>query len=161
VPELPQDEAKLGELTLPQVLARHREDKSCAACHQRFDSIGLAFEGYGPIGERRSLDLGGRPVQNQAAFPGGSEGQGLEGLHRYLRDHRQQDFLDQFCRKLFAYALGRSLLLSDNQAIAEMKTKLAADGYAIGSLFESIVTSRQFLHKRGNEASDDAVGNAP
>src|SRR5262249_4635043 len=44
VPELPKDEAKLGELTLPQVLARHRDDPSCAACHRRFDSIGLAFE---------------------------------------------------------------------------------------------------------------------
>src|SRR5471030_3269974 len=32
VAELPMDEAKLGELTLPQLLARHRADKSCAGC---------------------------------------------------------------------------------------------------------------------------------
>src|SRR4051812_4305154 len=30
VPELPKDEAKLGNLTLPQLLARHRADESCA-----------------------------------------------------------------------------------------------------------------------------------
>src|SRR5207253_8730251 len=35
VPELPKDEANLGDLTLPQVLARHRADQSCAACHRR------------------------------------------------------------------------------------------------------------------------------
>src|SRR5207253_4634776 len=46
VPELPQDEAKLGDLTLPQLLARHRADKSCAACHRRFDAIGLVFENF-------------------------------------------------------------------------------------------------------------------
>ena len=74
VPELPKDEAKPGELTLPQLLARHRDDKNCAGCHQRFDSIGLVFEGYGPIGERRDRDLGGRPVDAKATFPDGSEG---------------------------------------------------------------------------------------
>ena len=30
VPELPRDEAKLGELTLPQLLAWHREARECA-----------------------------------------------------------------------------------------------------------------------------------
>ena len=38
-------EANLGEVTLPQVLARHRDNKSCAGCHRRFDAIGLVFEG--------------------------------------------------------------------------------------------------------------------
>src|SRR5206468_2933945 len=44
VPELPADEAKLGDLTLREVLARHRADKACGGCHDRFDGIGLAFE---------------------------------------------------------------------------------------------------------------------
>src|SRR5919109_1401282 len=89
VPELPKDEAKLGEQTLPQLLARHRAHRACAGCHQRFDSLGLAFEGFGPIGERRTLDLGGRPVETHAVYPGGSEGDGLDGLKSYLRNHRQ------------------------------------------------------------------------
>ena len=82
VPELPKDEAKLGELTLPQVLARHRADKNCAACHRRFDSVGLVFEGFGPIGERRAKDLGGRPVQTATTFPDGKDRDGIEGLQR-------------------------------------------------------------------------------
>src|SRR6185436_19743241 len=44
VPELPRDERKLGDLTLPALLARHRQDTHCAACHARFDGYGLAFE---------------------------------------------------------------------------------------------------------------------
>jgi hypothetical protein len=149
VPELPQDEAQLGELTLPQVLARHRADKNCAACHDRFDALGLAFEGFGPIGERRTLDLGGRPVQTAATFPGGSEGEGLVGLKRYLKDKRQSEFVDNLCRKLLAYGLGRGMLLSDKKQVEQMQTKLAADGYAISSLVESIVMSPQFLNRRG------------
>src|ERR687886_1947143 len=53
VPELPGDEAKLGDLTLREVLAQHRADASCARCHERFDGIGVVFEGFGPVGERR------------------------------------------------------------------------------------------------------------
>ena len=151
VPELPKDEAKPGDLTLPQLLARHRDNKSCAGCHQRFDSVGLVFEGYGPIGERRDRDLGGRPVDAKATFPDGSEGTGLDGLRRYLAEQRQDDFVENLCRKLLAYALGRSLLLSDEATIKTMRQRLAADGYRFDSLVESIVTSPQFLNKRGKD----------
>jgi hypothetical protein len=148
VPELPNDEGKLGDLTLREVLARHREDKSCAGCHARFDGLGLVFEGYGPIGERRDRDLGGRPVDVGATFPGGGEGSGLEGLRRYLNDSRRQEFIDNLCRKMLAYALGRTLLLSDDVTIDNMRAKLAANGYRFNSAVETIVTSPQFLTRR-------------
>lgn len=155
VPELPKDEAQLGELTLPQVLARHREHKACAGCHDRFDSVGLAFEGYGPIGERRERDLGGRPIESHALFPGGSQGDGLDGLRRYLRERRQDDFVDNLCRKLLAYSLGRGLLLSDEPLIGELRARLAADGYRLGGLVERIVASPQFLNQRGSSEAND------
>jgi hypothetical protein len=154
VPELPKDESK-GDQSLPQLLAKHREHKACAVCHQRFDSLGLAFEAYGPIGERRTLDLGGRPVQTKATFPDGSEGTGVDGLRRYLAEERQKEFIDNLCRKLFAYALGRSLALSDKTTIDKMQARLAKDGYRFGSLVESIVTSPQFLNKRGRDDPRD------
>ncbi len=151
VPELPKDEATLGELTLPQLLARHREHKSCAGCHQRFDAIGLAFEGFGPIGERRELDLGGHPIANKANFPDGSAGTGPEGLRRYLHERRESEFVDNLCRKLLSFALGRSLLPSDKALLENMKQRLSEHEYRFGSLVETIVTSKQFLNKRGNE----------
>ena len=91
------------------------------------------------------------PSKPHATFPDGKDRNGLEGLREYLRDKRQDDFVDNLCRKLFSYALGRSLLLSDQKALDEMRTKLAADGYAFGSLVEAIVTSPQFLNKRGRD----------
>jgi hypothetical protein len=148
VPELPSDESQLGDLTLRQVLDRHREDKSCAGCHARFDGIGLVFEGYGPIGERRTRDLGGRSVDTHAIFPGGSEGTGLEGLRSYLNEYRQAEFLDNLCRKMLSYALGRTLLLSDDVTLDNMRAKLAANGNRFSSLVETIVTSPQFLTRR-------------
>ena len=95
---------------------------------------GLAFEGYGPIGERRSKDLAGRPVDTQAVFPGGSQGAGFEGVQAYIREHRQKDFLDNLSRKLLAYALGRSLLLSDEPAIERMQTQAGREWLPLQSL---------------------------
>ncbi len=147
VPELPNDEAKLGDLTLPQILARHRADKSCAACHRRFDSVGLVFENFGPVGELRTKDLSGHAVQTVATFPDGKEREGVEGLRAYMRYKRQNDFIDNVCKKLLSYALSRSLIPSDKPALDAMRSKLATDNYAFGSLVETIVTSPQFLNK--------------
>lgn len=151
VPELPADEAQLGELSLRDMLALHREHKSCASCHERFDSLGLVFEGFGPVGERRAEDLGGRPVENDAVFPGGSQGAGLDGLRKYLQEHRQEEFVDSLCSKMLSYALGRTLLLSDDDTVEDLHLKLAANGYRFHTLLEGIVTSPQFLTKRGRD----------
>jgi hypothetical protein len=147
VPELPRDEAKL-DLPLRDLLARHRDDKSCASCHARFDSLGLVFEGYGPVGDRRTHDLSARPVDASATFPGGSSGSGVDGLRAYIRERRQDDFVNNLSRKLLAYALGRSLQLSDETTIDAMRERLVKDEYRFDSLIESIVTSSQFRHKR-------------
>ncbi len=60
------------------MLARHRANPFCAACHQRFDSFGLAYEGYGPIGDVRTKDLAGRPVDTAVTYPGGINGVALK-----------------------------------------------------------------------------------
>ena len=139
VPELPKDEAQSGELTLAEHLAVHRNHSACAGCHQRFDSIGLVFESFGPIGERRSLDLGGRPVQTTAMLPDGAIGNSVGDLQRYLMDHRRDDFIENVVRRMFVYALGRGLLLSDTQAIESARTQLAENDYHLGTLVETIV----------------------
>ena len=150
VPELPADEAKM-DLPLRQMLERHRADPSCAACHARFDSFGLAFETFDPVGRPRTSDLGGRAVDARATFPGGVEGEGLAGVRQYIRDHREQDFVRGFVSKLLAYALGRSLAISDDPLIRDVGSKLASSGSRFETIIESIVTSRQFLNKRGRE----------
>lgn len=150
VPELPRDESK-SDLPVRDMLAKHRENAACASCHARFDSFGLAFEGYGPVGERRTKDLAGRSVDVQATFPGGSQGAGLDGLQNYIRARREEDFLNNLCEKSLVYALGRSLMLSDEPLLEAMRAKLASGGYKMSALIETIVTSPQFLNTRSKE----------
>jgi len=154
VPELPSDEAKM-DLPLREMLAKHRSNPACSSCHARFDSFGLTFEGYGPVGETRAKDLAGHTVDVQATFPGGSQGAGLAGLQAYIRANREQDFLDNLSRKILVYGLGRTLLLSDEPLIQRMNSKLAAGGYRFSALVETIVTSPQFLKKRTSVQKGD------
>jgi len=126
----------------------------CAACHSHFDSFGLAFEGYGPVGGARTKDLGGRAVDTAVDYPGGGHGVGIEGLESFIRTHRQQEFVNNLSRKLLAYALNRSLQLSDESIVKRMETQLAAKQYRFNSLVESIVTSPVFLNKRIADARE-------
>jgi hypothetical protein len=147
VPELPSDESK-SDLPVRDMLARHRANPFCAACHQRFDSFGLAYEGYGPIGDVRTKDLAGRPVDTAVTYPGGINGVGFDGLRDFIRDHRQPEFLNNLCRKLLTYALDRSLQLSDEGLVDTMQTNLTAQGDHFDALVETIVLSPQFRNKR-------------
>jgi hypothetical protein len=147
VPELPSDESK-SDLPVRDMLARHRAVPFCASCHQRFDSFGLAYEGYGPIGDVRTKDLAGRPVDTAVTYPGGVNGVGFEGLRDFIRDHRQDQFINNICRKLLSYSLNRTLQLSDEALVDTMQTNLAKQGYGFDSLVETIVMSPQFRNKR-------------
>jgi hypothetical protein len=155
VPELPADESKM-DLPLRDMLAQHRANPVCAACHAKFDSVGLAFEGYGPVGEARTKDLAGRPVDANAVFPGGGSGAGMEAVIAYIREHRQPEFVDNLSRKLLAYALNRSLQLSDESVIESMESKLAAKEYRFDWLVETIVTSPEFRNRRVSDSRDIA-----
>jgi hypothetical protein len=152
VPELPRDESK-SDLPVRDLLAKHREIAVCASCHARFDSFGLAFEGYGPVGERRTKDLAGRAVDVRASFPGGEQGTGIEGLKTYIRAHREKDFLNNLGEKMLVYALGRSSLVSDEPLLDAMQSKLQSSGYKMSALIETIVASPQFLNRRASEPS--------
>jgi mono/diheme cytochrome c family protein len=151
VPELPKAEADFDDLTLSQLLAKHRDHTACAGCHQKFDSFGLVFEGYGPVGEKREIDLGGHPVQTHATFPDGSAGDGLESLRTYLNSNSRDEFIDTLVRQTFAYGLGRSLQLSDTAAIESTKEKLREQNYQLSTLLEAVATSPQFVNKRVDE----------
>ena len=147
VPQLPKDETAM-DLPLRNVLEQHRKNPLCATCHARFDSFGLAFEDYGPTGEKRAVDLAGRTVEIDAVFPNGTRGSGSAGVQEFIRQYRQKDFVENVSRKLLAYALGRSLLLSDDKTVNRMTAQANSEGFRFNALVLQIVTSPQFLNRR-------------
>ncbi|MEX2186560.1 MAG: DUF1592 domain-containing protein [Pirellulales bacterium] len=154
VPPLP-DEAASAELTVRQLVERHVSDPKCAVCHRRFDHYGFALENFDAIGRWRDKDLGKRAIDAHATTQDGFEMNGVAGLREYLLTKRRDDFVRQFCRKLLGYALGRSVQLSDEPLLGEMRTALGANEYDVGLAVEMIVLSRQFREIRGRDAAGD------
>ena len=151
VPELPPDETETEGLTLRQLVALHTSEPGCASCHRRIDPFGFALEGFDAIGRRRDRDMAGRPLDTRTTLPDGSEVEGLAGLRDYLLEHRREEVLRQFCRKLLGYAIGRELKLSDQPLVNEMLERLADNDYRFSVAVETVVRSRQFREIRGRD----------
>ncbi len=159
VPELPDSEHDTGDLTLREVLARHREHPSCSACHNRFDAAGLLLEGFDPIGRPRQFDLAGREVSAAATMPEGSEAQGWVGLRDYILATRMDDFRRNFCENLVAYGLGRTLIVSDDLLVEEMFQTLKKNDDRIRPVLQHLIKSPQFLSKRGSPKASQPLAN--
>ncbi len=152
VPELPGNE-KNAPRTIREMMAEHTANPRCAMCHVHFDSLGMAMEGFDPIGRRRTKDLAGRVVDDAVEFPGGESASGIPGLIQYIEKNRKQDFVRTLCRKFLGYALGRSVMLSDSLLLEQMEDSLRKNDYRFSVLFETVVTSLQFRNQRGRDFS--------
>jgi hypothetical protein len=149
VPALPKSE-KESTKTIREVLAQHTTHQQCAMCHVHFDGLGLTLEGFDAIGRARTRDVAGRAIQVVGTVPGGKTAEGVAGLIDYVEGHRLQDFHRNLCRKFLGYALGRSVLLSDQPLLQEMEEKLQAE-QSFSALFETVVLSPQFRRQRGRD----------
>ena len=155
-------------MSVRQRLEQHRSVATCASCHAKIDPLGLALENYDAVGAWRERQNGeGRkgtdkdpPINASGVMPDGKEFQDLAGFKRVLIEEKEK-FRKGFTEKLLAYALGRSLQLSDEALVESMEAQLAANDYRFGSLFETIVTSPQFLNRRVLEAHETAPPGQP
>src|SRR5262249_26394042 len=120
VKPLPAKESDTNGKSVRELLQLHTSDLTCARCHIRFDSTGLAMEGFDPIGKSRTRDLAGRTVDNVVLLPSGEKARGVAEFSKYLAANRQHEFARTLCRKFLGYALGRSLELSDLALLEKM-----------------------------------------
>ena len=65
--------------------------------------------------------------------------------------HKQQVILRLFCRRLLGYALGRSVVNSDQPLIDKMMQELDSKGSRTSVAVQTIVDSRQFRMIRGKD----------
>lgn len=156
VPQLPESELDTEGLTMRQITEKHRADPACAKCHDRIDHYGMAMEAFDAIGRRRKADLGGRPIDTSVALPDGTKFADVSGLRDYLLATRRDQFQRQFFRKLIGYALGRSVAVSDDPLIDSLTNQAQKPDFGVVDAIEAIVTSPQFLNRRGLTESVEA-----
>jgi hypothetical protein len=141
---IPADDKQFGGLSLRERLLAHQRNPSCAGCHSRIDPLGFPLERFDPVGRWRHQYADGKPIHDSATLAG-QEVAGIDGLLRYL-DSRQDLVLRNLSNKLLGYALGRTILLSDQPLIDRMTA--ASMNASLADLAVQVATSRQFRFRR-------------
>jgi mono/diheme cytochrome c family protein len=145
----------IDKATVRQRLAIHRENLSCARCHDKIDPLGLAMENYNAAGEWRDREGHGYQgrienddpvIDASAKLPDGTEFVGVEGLQEQLLK-KQDLFLNSLSNQLHTYALGRELGFSDRPAVKASIGHMKANGRSLSSLIQFIITSPAFTTK--------------
>ena len=157
IPPLEQAKVPHEGATLREQLAAHVANPSCAACHNRLDPIGLAFENFDAIGRWR-VEEGGKPIDASGTLPGGERLAGVSDLRAVLMNRGDQ-FIETMSGKVLTYALGRGLEPFDRPAVRAIAARTKAKGGTFSSLIESVALSETFRTCRGraNEPATDEM----
>jgi hypothetical protein len=113
-PQLPDAAGTAAGGSMRDLLAAHRADASCAACHRRMDALGFAFEGWDPVGRPRTR-VAGAAVDDRGELPDGRTIAGTAALRAELA--ADPDFVRSLLRHLFTYAFGRECGPADDDLI--------------------------------------------
>jgi hypothetical protein len=142
---IPSDEKAFGGLSLFEKLAAHQRNPTCAGCHSRIDPLGFPLERYDAVGRWRDSYADGKPIHDKTALADKTEIAGVDGLVSYLQSQEKQ-VMRTFSYKMLGYALGRTVLLSD-QPLVDKLTKAGGE-VTFSKLISDIVTSKQFRYRR-------------
>ncbi|MEM0968936.1 MAG: DUF1588 domain-containing protein, partial [Verrucomicrobiota bacterium] len=145
-PNIPAVEPDIrGAVSIRDQLDKHRNDTSCASCHQKIDPPGFALENYDPVGLWRTkygkarIDPSGRTL----------EGQSFADVREWKDIYRKQpDLLTRnLVRQLLTYGTGAPLRFSDRPEIEEMVRSLKKKNYGMRSIIHSVAGSQTFRRK--------------
>lgn len=154
-----------GAKTIRDLLALHTKSKSCAACHARFDPVGLALENFDILGGWRThyrgleegeritgIDRAGHSFSYTIATPVDSAGKLLDGrTFQNINDLKTLIAADprQLARNLLhqftIYATGTPVRFSDRPEIESLLNSCSKDGYRVRDLMLALVQSSIFL----------------
>ena len=143
VPDLDAEAPEMKGLTLKEQLELHRDNPSCRDCHASFDPFGVALERYNAVGLLEA-ERKGRPVDASVVLPDGTEVDGAVGLKAYLEGPARERFVASVVEHLFAYALGRDVVFSDDEELEAIARQAEAEGGTGRALLRAIVTSPSF-----------------
>lgn len=157
VPSLDAAKAAGKKLTMRQMLAKHRENSSCAACHNVMDPIGLGLENFDWMGRWRDKEVDGSPVDASGVLPSGERFNGPQELRGVLLA-RKEEFVRQLVSKALGYALGRGLQDADQCTVQGLMDNLSKRDYATRTLIQDIVLSSPFRNAQSDAVMSESHG---
>jgi hypothetical protein len=140
-------EAEIGTAkarTVREIIAKHRENPTCFACHGVMDPLGFALENFDAVGVWRDVDrYAGTPIDSAAELPDGTPVAGPDDLREALTRNPEQ-FVQTFTERFLTYALGRTLDYRDMPAVRKIVRGAAEKDYRFSELVWQVVASEPF-----------------
>ena len=140
-------EAEIGTAkarTVREIIAKHRENPTCFACHGVMDPLGFALENFDAVGVWRDVDrYAGTPIDSAAELPDGTPVAGPDDLRGALTRNPEQ-FVQTFTERFLIYALGRTLDYRDMPAVRKIVREAAKKDYRFSELVWQVVASEPF-----------------
>jgi len=166
-PNIPVIENEKGqELTVKQLVDRHKDVAQCASCHDRIDPIGYGLENFDYLGKWRTSETISeaagvraqeRDAKDQSSHSreiaidasGNIEGErfdNLHGLRTVLASHRGQ-LARSVYESLLSYGIGRKIEFIDEPDVRANLSELEKLNYPLKQMIFQVITSRTFATK--------------
>ena len=145
VAELTEDENVHNELGLRKILEMHRSKPDCQSCHEKMDPLGLGLENFDPGGKWRD-SYGQVDVDPSGVTADGQRFAGPVELKRILETEKEK-IARNLSSKMLSYALGRSLLFTDEPALRRLDNCLLENNFNPELFIIEMVKSYPFRMK--------------
>jgi hypothetical protein len=144
IPELP---APRPGQTTRERYAAHAQG-SCAACHNRIDPVGFAFENYDAIGGYRTTEQG-KPVDSSGTVPLPSgEIRFDKGIDFIKRLAGTRELRDCVARQWLRYVLRRTEVPEEAGSLAALAAAFEGSAWDVRELMVSVTRTRAFTHRK-------------
>jgi hypothetical protein len=135
--------ATVAPKTVREQLELHRKNAPCASCHKIIDPPGFALENFNSVGQWRTVDTDGAPIDTAGVLADGTKVDGPVALRNAILS-RPEAFVTTLTERMLTYALGRGTEPGDMPVVRRIVKKAAQNDYHLASIIQGIVESPPF-----------------
>jgi len=143
------DTSDASGMTQRQRLEVHRQNPSCAGCHDLMDPIGVVFEGFDAVGRARSADEQGRPVDATSTIANTEDANGpvngATDLGKLLAN--SEEVRSCYVTKSFRFFYGRDVAGPDACSLAQLLKSFKGNAYSLSELLVALTQTDAFLYR--------------
>ena len=157
-----------GATTIREQLDKHRDSRSCAGCHNKFDPVGFALESFDVAGgwrdRYRSLSkkgdrikgIGknghafkfrlGKHVDTAGEINNGQRFNNISELKQLLVK-KERAIAQNLLHQLIVYATGAPVTFGDRPVVDSILNQCEDSNYGVRSLIHALIQSKIFVNK--------------
>jgi hypothetical protein len=136
------------KMTFRERFEAHRENVTCARCHEKIDPIGFALDGYDKNGRYLLASYHKRgnqpPIDTSGKLPSGEEFQDFAGLKHILMTKKREQVIRNLTSQLLSYALCRKLGRGDQPVVEKISRKATLEDSTWKELLIDVANSAPF-----------------